>query len=72
MGGVILRILTDLYGAEAAKGVPLLYGGSVNPDNVEGFVREESIHGALVGGASLRADQFAEIARITAGAKGRA
>ena len=50
--------------------VPILYGGSVTPDNVEEFVKEESIHGALVGGASLRADQFVEIARITAQAKG--
>ncbi len=65
MGGVILRTLTELYGEQVARQVPLLYGGSVNPENVEGFVKEESIHGALVGGASLRADQFAKIVDIT-------
>ena len=70
MGGVILATLTALYGADVADQVPLLYGGSVTPENVEGFVREESVHGALVGGASLRADQFAEIVRTTARVKG--
>ena len=70
MGGVILGTLKDRFGEQAAMEVPLLYGGSVTPDNVEEFVKEESIHGALVGGASLRADQFVEIARITAQAKG--
>ena len=70
MGGTILRTLTELYGESASSQVPLLYGGSVNPENVAAFVREENIHGALVGGASLRADQFVEIVRITAEVKG--
>lgn len=69
MGGVILRGLADLYGGDAASQVPLLYGGSVTPENVEGFVTKECIHGALVGGASLLANQFIEIARITARVK---
>ena len=69
MGGAIRDTLTQLYGQQVAGGVPLLYGGSVNPDNVEGFVKEETIHGALVGGASLRADQFAEIVRKISEAK---
>ena len=69
MGGVIRRTLMDLYGEQATGQVPLLYGGSVNPENVEGYVAEESVHGALVGGASLRADQFVEIVRITARVK---
>ena len=70
MEGAILEVLSDLHGEEAAGQVPLLYGGSVNPENVAGFVKEKAIHGALVGGASLRADEFAEIVRITAQAKG--
>ena len=69
MGGVILPALIELYGEETAREVPLLYGGSVSPENVDGFVNEDSVHGALVGGASLRADQFVEIARITAKSK---
>ena len=71
MGGVIQPTLGELYGADAAGKIPLLYGGSVNPENVESFVSEESIHGALVGGASLRADQFVEIVRITSRTKAR-
>lgn len=70
MGNAILKTLTELYGESAASQVPLLYGGSVNPENVEGFIREKDIHGALVGGASLRADQFSEIVRITSEVKG--
>ena len=70
MGNVILQTLVELYGESAASQVPLLYGGSVNPDNVEGFVKEKSIHGALVGGASLKAEQFSKIARITSEVKG--
>ena len=70
MGGVILPALMELYGEETASQVPLLYGGSVSPENVGEFVNEDSVHGVLVGGSSLRADQFVEIARITARVKG--
>ena len=71
MGGVIRPTIGELYGEEAASRVPLLYGGSVTPDNVEGFISEGSVHGALVGGASLRADQFVEIVRMTSEVKGK-
>ena len=67
MGGAILGTLRSLYAA--ADQVPLLYGGSVNPGNVGTFAAESCIHGSLVGGASLQADQFLEIAKITAEAK---
>ena len=69
MGGAILKTLEDLYGAETASQTPLLYGGSANPDNIGGFVSQDVIHGGLVGGASLRADQFAAIVKATAAAK---
>ena len=69
MGGAILETLRSMY-PDAADQVPLLYGGSVNPGNVSGFAGESCIHGALVGGASLRADQFLEIAQLTVEAKG--
>ena len=69
MGGAILDALRDLFGA-AADGVPLLYGGSVNPDNAAAFAAQPSIHGALVGGASLQAGQFLQVAAAVAGAKG--
>ena len=69
MGGTIRAVLQDMFGAEA-DGVPLLYGGSVNPGNVAGFAAEDCIHGALVGGASLQAGPFLEIARAVGQAKG--
>ncbi len=47
--------------ADAADSVPCLYGGSVNADNVQDFVRQPDIDGALVGGASLDADSFVSI-----------
>jgi triosephosphate isomerase len=53
-----------------AEGVPLLYGGSVTAANVAEFVRLPNVHGVLVGGASLRAQEFVEIARQVAQAKG--
>lgn len=46
---------------DAAHAVPCLYGGSVNADNVQSFVRQPDIDGALVGGASLDAESFADI-----------
>ncbi|NLW17962.1 MAG: triosephosphate isomerase, partial [Firmicutes bacterium] len=41
----------------------ILYGGSVNPDNIQEFAAAEGVDGVLVGGASLDADKFAAIAR---------
>ncbi len=68
MGNVISDTLRSLH-PEASGDTPLLYGGSVNPDNIAGFVALDSVHGALVGGASLQVGQFVEIARLTAQAK---
>ena len=69
MGGAVFETLRTLY-SDAAAQLPLLYGGSVNPDNAAGYAAESCIHGALVGGASLRADQFLDIAKQTIKAKG--
>ena len=68
MGGALGDTLRGLFGPAAAE-VPLLYGGSVNPGNVESYAAQDSIHGSLVGGASLQAEPFLEIARLTAQAK---
>ena len=59
----IRSTLAELYGDAAAGETPLLYGGSVTPDNVAEFASQANINGALVGGASLDAGRFAEIAR---------
>ena len=63
---LIRRQLADLFGEGAAERVSVLYGGSVSPDNIEEFVSQPDIDGALVGGASLSSDQFVEIVRSTA------
>jgi triosephosphate isomerase len=47
--------------------VPLLYGGSVKPSNAEGLLSQKDIDGALVGGASLKSGDFAELASIASG-----
>ncbi len=49
------------YGIEAADRLRILYGGSVKPENVEGLMAQRDIDGALVGGASLKAEDFARI-----------
>ncbi len=71
MGGAMEPALRRLFGPAAAE-VPLLYGGSVNPGNIAEFASQTSIHGALVGGASLQAGPFIEIVRKAAAARGGA
>ena len=68
MRSALFEPLAAIYGAAAAD-VPLLYGGSVNAANAQSFAAQTYIHGSLVGGASLQADTFLEIARLTAAAK---
>ena len=67
MGGAQAS-LVSMYGDSGAD-VPLLYGGSVNGDNVAGFLAQKCIHGALVGGASLQSDQFLRVVHAAHGVK---
>jgi triosephosphate isomerase len=53
----------EAYGDAAADGVRILYGGSVKAANVAGIMAETDVDGALVGGASLQADEFGGICR---------
>ena len=62
----IRATLAALCGAEAAAAMPLLYGGSVNASNAADYIRQPDVNGVLVGGASLDADSFADIARAAA------
>jgi triosephosphate isomerase len=55
--------LTGFFGADLAGKVRIQYGGSVKPDNAADLMRQPDIDGALVGGASLDAGQFAAIVR---------
>ena len=52
------KIIAERYNREIAQGVPIQYGGSVKPDNATELLGQPDIDGALVGGASLKADQF--------------
>ena len=63
--GHIRGVLGDLIGTSAGTDVPLLYGGSVNPSNIEGFMAQQDVNGALVGGASLDAESFCQIVELT-------
>ncbi len=58
--------LSASFGREAAGEARIQYGGSVKPDNLAEFVAQPDIDGALVGGASLRADSFAALLRAAA------
>jgi len=53
--------IAALYGADTAAAIRILYGGSVKPDNIKGLIAQPDIDGALVGGASLKADSFAAL-----------
>jgi triosephosphate isomerase len=59
--------LAELYSAELAQEVRVLYGGSVKPDNVAAIMAMADVDGALVGGASLSVQDFAAIVRYDRG-----
>jgi triosephosphate isomerase len=61
--GFIRRRLTERYGVEGER-VRILYGGSVKPTNAKELLTIADVNGALVGGASLKADDFLGIAAV--------
>lgn len=63
----IRKRLASLYDANLAGGTRILYGGSVKPDNVDAIMAQQDVDGALVGGASLKADDFTRIAGFKPG-----
>jgi triosephosphate isomerase (TIM) len=63
MHGFIRQMLSARYG-EAAQRTRILYGGSVKPNNAAELLAVDNVDGALVGGASLRAEEFLPIVRI--------
>ncbi|WP_449061275.1 triose-phosphate isomerase [Planomonospora algeriensis] len=62
--GALRSRLAELYDGEVAAGVRVLYGGSVKSDNIAGIMAQPDVDGALVGGASLDAAEFARICRF--------
>jgi triosephosphate isomerase len=66
----IRKQLAKLYDQALADSVRILYGGSVKPDNVDQLMAEPDIDGALVGGASLKAESFLRIIGFQAPVRG--
>ena len=60
----IRTLLAELYSGDLADGVRVLYGGSVKSSNIAGIMAKEDVDGALVGGASLDAAEYAAICRF--------
>jgi len=71
MAAAIRGYVTDAAGGEAGAGVRILYGGSVKGDTIAPIMAGQDVDGALVGGASLDAAQFAAICRYRELAAGR-
>jgi triosephosphate isomerase len=67
---LIRRIVGDVLGTSVAEATRILYGGSVTGANIAEFIGETEIDGALVGGASLKSDDFVAIVRAASIAKG--
>ena len=69
--GLIRSNITELYSEKAGQDVRILYGGSVTDANATEFISQPEIDGALVGGASLKTNQFLSIIKQTEGIKNR-
>lgn len=61
MHSYIRRLLNEKYGEDTAQRVKILYGGSVKPDNITQLTSKPNVDGALVGGASIKAESFIQI-----------
>lgn len=57
----IRKLLAEMFGEDTAEAVRIQYGGSVKPDNAAELMSQPDVDGALVGGASLKADSFYDI-----------
>ncbi len=66
IGTVVRGTLTSLYGQDTAQSIRIQYGGSIKPDNVEALMKQPEIDGGLVGGASLKPEDFITLVRAAA------
>lgn len=64
--GLARNTVSSLWNYETSQAIRILYGGSVTGDNIAEFIARPEIDGALVGGASLKADEFVSIINQTA------
>lgn len=60
----IRKIVADVFDSSVADAMRVLYGGSVKPANIAELIAQPDVDGALIGGASLKADSFSAIAKI--------
>lgn len=59
--GAIRAKIAELFGADVAEGIRILYGGSMKPENVDMLIAQPNIDGGLVGGAALKATSFIDL-----------
>ncbi len=59
--GVIRKAIERAYGKEVAQKIRIQYGGSMNPKNAKGLMAQPEIDGGLIGGASLKAEDFSQV-----------
>ncbi|MGQ9553607.1 MAG: triose-phosphate isomerase [Anaerolineae bacterium] len=70
IGSVVRATLAQLYGTESAERIRIQYGGSMTASNSRELLQQPDIDGGLIGGASLKPDDFIEIVRIAADIRG--
>jgi triosephosphate isomerase len=66
IGGAVRKNLADLFGSDTAEKIRILYGGSVKGENAAEFFAKSDIDGGLIGGASLKAEDFLKIVEAAA------
>ncbi len=59
----IRQLLAEMYDRSTAENIRIQYGGSVKPENIKELIKQQDIDGALVGGASLKVEQFVPIVK---------
>ncbi|MFA6162742.1 MAG: triose-phosphate isomerase [Methylobacter sp.] len=60
----IRNLIMDMYGEQTASSIRILYGGNVKPDNIVDIMNIAGVDGALVGGASIKAEDFSQIVKF--------
>ena len=60
---LIRDLVEKIYDSSVSSSIRIIYGGSVKPDNVKELMKKEDIDGALVGGASLKVEDFSKIVK---------
>ncbi|MBQ8600332.1 MAG: triose-phosphate isomerase [Clostridia bacterium] len=59
--GYVRAAVAEMFGAEAAENITVQYGGSMNAKNAEGLLAKPNVDGGLIGGASLKAEDFSVV-----------